>query len=393
MKIKDTYTRLYGVIFSAYVGSGPIYWIPWVNIKVIDVLKYTLFFVIVLWPIIVGSSFSKFQFPGGKKALLLFVGYFLLSIPSLLQGEQVDSTYRLLNTIQIFLFLFGCGFLIHKKIIKSVVHLSVRIFIFFCILSLFLMQVIPDYVSPLNDGLYLSQTGLGGSRTGWSPSIALFLPWLYSGFVISSGFWLWVAAFSMVANQILVAGRTGMVAALIPFLFYGVFRKSIKVLVLVVIVVGVFGLFAINNLELLRLDVGGFGNRADLDELSTGRTGNYARSIDEIASNPVAGYGTGSNGSLGVHNIILRSAMEGGVFYSFIIIVLLFFGLYRGWIGMAKRDWFVASAFMTVLSGVVTSFFEPLAMFGSFNSAGFWWLCFAVCVSFGQQRPYKSTRR
>jgi O-antigen ligase len=395
MKIKISYDKLYGVIFAAYVGMGPIYWIPWVNIKVIELIKTALFFAIIFWPILQGTLVSRFNFPGGKKVFLLFFTFFLISIPSMLQGEQTASFYRLQNTVQIFTFLFACGFLTRKKMAEYVVSLAVRIFVFFGILSLVLMLVVPDYVSPLNDGLNLSQTGLGGSRTGWSPSIALYIPWLYSGFLISSGYWLWIGGLSMIANQVLVAGRTGMVAALIPFLFYGLLRKNVKVFILVAVGIATISFLAIDNLELLRLGVGGLNGRAGLDELSTGRTEQYLVALNAISERPIMGYGTGElqfkGSSWLIHNIPLKFATEGGIPYALSVVGLFVIALYRGWKGFGKRDWFVVSAFLTVLSGVITSLFEPGAMYGSFNSAGFWWLCFAICVN-TRQLPHQNSQ-
>lgn len=390
MKIKDS--KLYGIVFSIYVGSGPIYWIPGIAIAVTDAVKITLFSVIVLWPMLRVGSLNRFQFPGGKVVFSLFATFFLLSIPSMLYGDLAASIYKLQNTFQIFLFLCSCEFLIRKRMINFVTYLSVRIFIFFSIFSLFLMLIIPGYINPLNEGLYLTQTGLGGSRTGWSPSIALFLPWLYAGFIVLSGYWVWVAAFGMIANQVLVAGRTGMTAALVSFLLYGLFRKSIKIFLLVVIAIAFIGFLAINNLELLRLDIGSFSSRANLDELSTGRIETYLGALSEIADSPFIGVGPGIGEFSGTHNVVLRAAVEGGIPYALSIVGLLAVALHRGWRGLAKKNWFVVSAFMTVLSGIINSLFEPVAMLGSFNNASFWWLCFAICVSADQSKLYKNIR-
>ena len=378
--------NLYGSIFAVYIGAGPIYWIPWIEIRFVEAIKLSLYLLVVIWPLLYKVKLSRFYFPGGRGVFWLMLAYLALSIPGMLQGEIADSLYRLQNTIQIITLVFVCGFLIKNGMIESVTHRAVKIFAFFSILSLGLMLLIPDYISPLNDELTLIQTGLGGSRTGWSPAIALYLPWLYSGLVFS-GFWVWLCSLSMIANQVLVAGRTGMIAALIPYMIFGFTRKSYKMTFAAVGILTIIFLFVINNLQLLRLDEGGFGSRQALSVLSTGRTDQHLFAFESIIKSPITGSGFGQVkfGEDLIHNVILRFAAEGGVPYALSIICLFSIALDRGWRGVLAKDKFVTSAFLTVLSGVVASLFEPVEMFGSFYSAGIWWLCFAICV--GYKRP------
>lgn len=383
MKAKNYSIKPFELMFSIYVGMGPIYWIPWVNLNMLNVFKFTLFVFIIIFPLFQKITFRSFQFPGGKNIFLLFAIFFFLSLPGLVVGDLNFSIYKLQNEVQILFFIYACGFLIKREKIKYVAYLSVRIFICLGIISLLLMLIVPGYVSPLNSELTLSQTGLGGSRTGWSPSIALFIPWLYAGSGVLSGYMIWVAVIAMLGNQVLVAGRTGMIAAILPLLFYGLFRKNIKIFLMVLVFLLIILLFAFNNLELLRLGVGGFSSRSDLDDLSTGRIEVYIDALKIIYENPFVGIGPGFAEFGAVHNVILRAAVEGGIPYALSLVALISVALYRGWKGMGNKNWFVVSAFLTVLSGVVSSMFEPVGMLGSFNNSSFWWFCFAICVSTG----------
>jgi O-antigen ligase len=145
---------------------------------------------------------------------------------------------------------------------------------------------------------------------------------------------------------------------------------------------------AINNLELLRLDTGGLSGRDSLNELSTGRIENYLGALNEISNNPFGGVGSGFGDFSGVHNVLLRSAVEGGIPFALSVLGLLTLGLYRGWRSISKKNPFKIAAFLTVLSGTINSLFEPVAMLGSFNNAAFWWLCFAICVSANASNSY-----
>lgn len=387
MKIRNMSNAMYGMMFAAYVGSGPIYWFPLVDVHILNIVKYSLFFAIIILPVFRGYIPFRFSFPGGKLIVILFAAFFFLSLPAIGFGEFDASLYKFQNTVQIFLFLFACGFAIKENIMQFIVHHSVRIFVMFSVISCALILVSPEYINNLN-GLDISTTGLGGTRTGWSPAVSLYLPWLYAEYAVISGYLVWVAVLSMVANQVLVSGRTGMVSALVAFLFYGVFRKNIKVFLVVAIATVIMGVLAMNNREALRIeiDTDEISNTTDWNEISSHRTDDYAGALEQVFNHPFFGMGTGVGQFEGVHNVVLRCAVEGGIPYALSLVGLLVAALYRGWQGWKNKDWFVVSAFLTVLSGTVSSMFEPVGMLGNFNSAPFWWLCFAICVNAGQSK-------
>ncbi len=379
--------RLFILLFSLFLGLGPIYWIPWFDKDLINIFKLTLFFAITVRPIVYFFKSGQLYFPGGRLVFNLIVIFISLSIPGMVFGEFSESIYRLQNQFQILLFLFLCGYLIQQKIVQPVMRLTAIFFLIFCIASLILMLLTPDYPSPLNDQLSLSQTGFGGSRTSWSPAIALYLPWFYAGFSILKIKYAWLAVLSMISNQVMVGGRTGMIAAVLPFLVFGILRKSAKIFFFVAAVLLVMIFLGLNNLELLRLDSGGLTSRSALDDLSTGRVDMYFDAFNSIMENPIFGSGFGFDLGYGineayfVHNVILRAAVEAGILYALVLTAIIVIAIYRGGHSLEKRDWFVFSSFLTVLAGVVNSFFEPVAMIGNFYSAAFWWCCFAVCVS------------
>lgn len=372
--------RLYEMAFALYIGTGPIYWLPGVNLAAVGLLKTVLFIFLVLKPLGQQLPRGRLRFPGGRAAFLTVAIFFCLFFPGLVIGDPAASLYRLQNAAQIVLLLMACGCLIERNSLEFVVVLSVKIFLAGCALSLGLMALWPDYPNPLNDALQLVETGLGGSRTSWSPAIALYLPWLYAGAVCVSTPAIWMGIGVLFTNQVMVAGRTGMVAALIALFLFGVLGRNIKVLLAVLAALAVVGVLAGSHPELFRMSSGGLGSRADLDELSTGRLDGYSGALSEVAANPFIGVGSSGGDFSGVHNVVLKAAVEGGIPFALSLVWLIAFGLYRGYRQLNRANPVTVSAFLTVLSGCVNSLFEPVAMLGSFNNSAFWWVCFAVCV-------------
>lgn len=380
--------RVYALLFAAYIGSGPIYWLPFVEVGALGLLKSALFAFVVLVPLCFKTNFSRLYFPGGVKAFFLLGLFLALSIPGMIFGDPDASIYRLQNTLQILLTVYATGFIIKKKLIENVLVTAVKIFSAFVVLSFLLILLAPNYVNPINETLTVASTGLGGSRTGWGPSVAMYFPWVFGGYAIG-GVASWLIGFAIAANVILIAGRTGMLAAFVPFLVWGFVNKNFRSFLTVSVASAVVVLYAMENLDAMRLGVGGIGSRSALDDLSTGRIEQYAAALSAIMENPLFGYGTGELWYAGqswyVHNTILRLAVEGGVPYALVVVGMFVLALRRGWRQAKRGSRLGFAALLTILSGIVTSFFEPGAMFGPFHMAAFWWVCFSVCVTLPEE--------
>lgn len=378
------YMQLYLFFFYLYVGTGPVYWLPWIPQPYVELFKTTLFFIVVIVPLFSLKRYRNFSFPGGTRVLILFLAFFFLSIPSILQGEPLDGLRRLQNTAQILLFLNACEFLISNNLITLGARRATIVAFLFCLISLIFIIIIPDHPNPLNEQLSILHTGLGGSRTGWSPSIALYLPWLYS-ILGGSLFFSILAGFTVLGNQALVAGRTGMVAAAIPFVIWGFIARRTKIFIFVLAASSLAALYISLNLEELRFNQGDFKSIDALNELSTGRIEQYIVAIMAIIENPFVGYGAGDlfyeESHWYIHNVFLKLATEGGVAYGLVSYFIIAIALFRGWRGLRRGSSVHMAAFLTVLTGAITAQFEPGAMFGAFNQIVFWWACFAICVS------------
>lgn len=379
---------LYAWLFAVFVGIGPVYWFPFVPVALLEGFKIALYLSIVLPPILVSLIRGGVYFPGGKVSVYLFFSFALISVPAILQGAPDAAAYRAQSVLQVLLFLHAAGYLISLGMVEYVLKRAVGVFLLFASASLLFIAFIPGYQSPLNDALFVVQTGLGGSRTGWSPSMAIYLPWLYSSQFFGFGISIF-GGLVLLGNQVIVAGRTGMVATVIPFLVWGFLTRRAKNLIIVALLIILAGFYIFENLDLLRLNVGGFQSRSSLDELSTGRMGQYFEGIDAIWNRPFLGYGVGvlkfGEGRWTLHNEFLKIAVEGGLFYLAILLAILALAVKRGVADVARFNSVKLASLLTVLAGVVAAMFEPEVLFGSFNKASFWWLCYSVCISRNSQ--------
>lgn len=389
---KNEKDRIYTTIFALYVGTGPVYWMPGINPENFYLLKSALFFLTVCYPLLFTLRLkekSKLFMPGGSATTLLMSSFLILTTANSLNGIEngnIDAaTSDVARALQIPIFIYACGFAIRRGIAKEVATKSVIIITLLCTISYGYMVFYPSYTNPLNDLLTIENTGLGGSRTGWSPSIALYLPWAYSSGLFSIASSLAIAA-AIALNQISVAGRTGLTSSLIPLLTWAIISKKAKITFFSILSVAAASYYILNNKENLRLSHGGVSDLSSLNELSTGRLEQYEVALLAIAEKPLQGHGSGAlfyNGTDWlVHNTLLKLTVEGGVFYGLTASAIILLPLIRS-INRARNDRFILAALLTVIAGIATSLFEPGVMFGAFNQISFWWLCFSICVTKG----------
>lgn len=394
-KPANNFLWLYGWIFAFYVGTGPIYWFPGVNHEHIYAIKTIAFFIIIGFPLLLNLNESLSSFPGGRSVFILIVCFVFFSIPGIWLGNSEVSTYQIKNILQILLFLYAVGYLLNRGVAGSIIRKVVIVFSVASLLSLCFMVFSPNWISPLNEGLRIVNTGFGGSRTGWSPAVALYLPWLYSTGMFSY-FLSILTVLCMLSNQFMTTGRTGMIASFIPFLLWGVIRKSFKVFMLMSLGAGLIIYYVAGNLDRFRLAQGGVATLQGLDDLSTGRIEQYLVALKIIYENPLFGSGFGNAVYYGrswyIHNTVLRFAAEGGLPLAIIIISLFSLAIFRGYKKTSRGSNASLGALLTVTAGIVASMFEPGFMFGGFNNSVFWWFCFALCVSSKPIELYPSSR-
>ncbi|EHA14327.1 O-antigen ligase [Halomonas sp. HAL1] len=373
------YTNLYALLLSL----GPVYWLPGVSPALLLILKSFLFVVLITISVSALVVKKRFLFCGGKPVFIIFSFFCLASIPAIIFGEFSQSVYHVQNSLQIFLFVAATSVLIEYGRVLVVARRAVFLFFLFSSLSIVMMLLFPDYPNPLNQQLSVANTGLGGSRTGWSPAVALFMPWAYSlGY--SSLFMSVLQVFVFASNQIITVGRTGILASLVPLFVLGALSKRIKVFLAVSFSLVILIIYAVYNLDDLRLNQGGFDSLESVNELSTGRVDDYVVAGKIIMQSPLTGQGFNLlvNAGEGAypHNVFILLTAQGGILLGGSAFILVCLGLLSG-LRKFRSSPIKQASFLTLLAGFVVAMLEPKFIFGNFNNSVFWWFCFCLCAS------------
>lgn len=389
VRVRVQSTRYLAFLLALYLGIGPVYWVPGVSPEIFDVVKTLLFIAVVMGAVLGVLRSKRIYFPGGPRIFLLLSALLFMAVPGAIIGERAESIDRLQNSLQILMFVMACGYISkHQGWMRTIV-LAVRIFLVFSLASAVTILVAPDIPNPFNSDLAVSETGFGGSRTGWSPANALYLPWLGVSSVLPGGAWLLAAAVAiLVGNQILVMGRAGILAsAVILIVSQALSRKLTKVIAAVILLPVLYGLTLVFS-EDLRIagmfDSGGLSFDL-IEEVTTGRASQYYWAAQVLFDKPIAGLGFGNalagDGGMRIHNDFLMLLVEGGIIYGLIAISVVAVALLKGLNAFRSGDPIARAAFLTVVAGTVVAQFEPGFIFGNFNNSCFWWFCFSICVT------------
>ena len=381
------FNNLFPIIFSLYLGLSPVFWMPFISPFFFTILKSALFVIIALFSVL--SSLSNLSsgilnFKG--KALVFFTLTFMLSLILLfiMFGDNDSNFVSFVNILQILLFIISSRILIKAKKVYFTLRLSVWILSFFVFLSVVLMLLIPLTVSPFNEQLHLINTGFGGARTGWTPSIGLFVPFLLM--LTNSHVLILIYLYS----QMLTGGRAGFYLSLlvIPAIF--LIEKSvwynIMMLVLLCIAVILLAIYMPEYFTEFRV----FSSLLDAgnsDKFSSGRLTLLMDAWGTIRQSPFLGSGMYSQfEGIGVHNVFIKGWLFYGLIYFLLSILIVFYGLYkagiRAFISKRKQDKkMMFILFLVLFSGFCIGLIEPSIIFGNFNTFSLWWFCFTLAIS------------
>lgn len=383
------------ILVSVFVSIGPIYWAPFLPLPILNAVKIALFALIILIAILRTRSITAFYFPGGKTVFFILAGILLLSLPGYFLSDFTSWIYRIQSILQVILFMYCCGVLAKDNELEITALYAARIFFVFSFASLVAMLTVPNFVSPLNEGLTLENTGFGGSRTGWSPTIAVFLPWAYATQLTTSVISLLIVA-AMISNQFIVQGRTGIVAVILTFLCWGIFTRRMKIIFAGGSIIAGIAIFSILNQDQIRIDTQDLSSWEGIDVLSTGRLQQYIYAMDLLIQHPLTGIGVDKfmygDAAWNLHNEPLKLAIESGVSVLILMLLLMLFAIRRGVRAFRSNNGMKAAAVLTIISANVITLFEPEVFFGSFNKGAFIWLCFAICVTTNRGHRLNATK-
>lgn len=378
---------VFSVFFAMYLGLSPIYWLPYVAPIFFTVIKTFLFVYIGLYGIflsIKNNNPFEIKIPGGYPVFLLLIFMFLLVVPNFLLGNNSSNLSTLVNFIQTILFLIASRFIIYYKKVVFVIKLSLLILSIFVILSILCMVTMPSMPNPYNQELSILETAFGGARTGWAPSIGLFIPFIL---VISKSY---ILIFIYLFSQILTGGRAGFYLSILIVPVLVIIEKSwrMKLKFVSLILILVLGLYIYNPYYFDDFRVfSSLSNPDYSDDFSSGRLSLIADAWFSIMNSPILGNATSSS-FLGynVHNVFLKGWVYYGFIYFMCSVIIVFYIFLIWFIRYRKLESYNDKKFFIILLcvllfGVGVGMVEPSIIFGNFTTFSIWWFAFALVAS------------
>ena len=378
---------VFSVFFAIYLGLSPIYWLPYVAPIFFIAIKNFLFVYVVLCGIyfsIKNNSPFEIKIPGGYPVFLLLIFMFFLVLPNFLLGNNNGNLSALINFLQTILFLIASRFIIYYKKVLFVIKFSLLVLSIFVTLSILFMITMPSIPNPYNQDLTLLETAFGGARTGWTPSIGLFIPFIL---MISKSY---ILIFIYLFSQMLTGGRAGFYLSIlmVPILVviersWGMKLKFISLIIILILGIYIYNPFYFDDFRVFS----SLSNSDNSDEFSSGRLSLISDAWFSIMNSPILGNAMNSS-FLGynVHNVFLK----GWVYYGFIyfmcsvIIVLYIFLIwlrrYRKLESYNDKKFFII-LLCVLLFGVGIGMVEPSIIFGNFTTFSIWWFAFALVAS------------
>lgn len=378
--------KIYILCFAIYLGLSPIYWIPYVSPFYFEILKSSLFVYIVIFGVlfsIKNMNNFKLKFPGGGFVFYTLIVMFFVVLPYYFKGDNKNNFITLINLLQIILFLIASRVVLHYGKVYFVIKYSLIVLSFFVILSVFLMLLMPFVTNPFNDKLHLFQTGFGGARTGWSPSIGLFIPFIL---MFSSSFLL---LFVYLFSQMITGGRAGfylsVLAVPIMLSLEKTWRIYLRFMFFIIVIFLILYIYNPSYFDSFRVFESLKGSES-LEDFSSGRGVRLQAAWFSIFNSPFLGNAMhasfeGDN----VHNVFIK----GWVYYGFIYFVssiLIVFYIFLKWLKKFKNSNLTDKDFLIILliilsTGVLAGMVEPSIIFGNFTTFSIWWFSFALVSS------------
>lgn len=370
----------FNFIIGLYVGISSVYWLPNVEVSTLKVFKYIVYASIFLSALLFNTRIKHWDFSSGLTgvagSILLLICYWNGILNA--SGQVLVDILANISSMYLFIWLISTlsinNLIVPKQIYSNALLVFTPVVLYHVIISatkIFEVQI-PETESNYETFIDI---GFNLSRTGWSNGLALFIPLC---FLNKNQFVRWIVLFLVMYSQYLSGGRTG--------LFAGVF---IVVLILYekrlffssIVFVLVVTLFTVYNLEeittSLRFDRLGSNNSAgNLNDFSANRLVGMQYGIEKWLSAPLTGNGIGNvnvskiTGANEIHNFWIRTLAESGILPTLFLLLFVLSLLYKS----RKYGTDNGISFSILLGGFIMTFFEPNALFGSFQNYAIWWL-------------------
>ena len=381
--------NIFFIAFAFYLGLGPVFWIPKVPIIIFTLTKYSLFIYISLYGILYtykNSNSFVIKFPGRHFIFITLLAMIVIVLPNFLLGDNADNVNAIINLLQVIVFLIASRVIIDCGKVSFVIKTASVILSIFVIISVVLMLVMPLTTSPFNERLTLLDTGFSGARTGWTPSIGIFIPLVlmfYPSVII---------VFIYLFSQILTGGRAGFYLSVLslPVLLFidkssGIKKRFILLSVMIFIILYFYDPSYFQGFRVF--DSLSNTENMDVDDLSSGRLTRMYDAWSSILKSPFLGNAMHSSfPGDNVHNVF----MKGWVFYGFLYflcsISIVFYAIIKALQKIyCSNNFFDKNIFIALFTVLMFGFFvglvEPAIIFGNFTTFSIWWFVFALVTS------------
>jgi O-antigen ligase len=394
-KVRISENGIAEALIIAYLGTAPVYWLPWIPLEVWTPFKIVLYLLAVSGVLVLTIRRKQAFFPMGIFGLGGFILLAVFFLPGFLQAGSEDILVRVLDIT------FAAAFfwVIYNAValgmdIPRIAMASAGVVALFNIpVILPMMDLMPLYMSQIDPRWSIVYTGLGGAATGWSTGLSLYVPFLMYGAVqYADRRWLLVMFSALLllllAGQFVVGGRSGILASLLVIGLFVSYRlegrqKVYVLLTMLVVIGGLFVWFDVRELQqhfrIDRLIGSGSLNLAALDYFSAGRVEQYQIAVQGIINRPLLGYGIHAFWNLGLgyelHNVWLRLWYESGVLVLALFVLMIVYSVRSK---STERGHFNYFARLCMYAGIFIAFFEPSTLLGAFQNSAVWWLSFSL---------------
>lgn len=383
-------------LLIVYLGTAPVYWFPTIPVILWSTLKLLIFISALGSVLYLGVRQKRFLVPTGFFGLGGFAALGLFMLPGLIQSPASMASLRILDIIYpaIFVLVIYNAVNLGLRVSRVAVYSAVLLAFFNIPVIMASLNLTPLYVNPFDSRFSIYYTGLSGHATGWAYGLALYIPFIMYGawyfrksvpillFFIS----IFILNFS---GQVIVGGRAGILTTFVMVLVFIGSKLSVKAKLILagIISVAIFGAVAWFQYSFIeqhfRLDrlFGGNGGitLATLDYFSSYRIGQHILAIQGLIDNPFTGYGLERfarlNSGTELHNVWLRLWYENGIF---IFISLIFMVRHSLKAKKNKDEEFLYFCRLSMIGGIIISFFEPSVIIGTFQSCAIWWLAYSL---------------
>lgn len=387
---------------AVYLGTAPVFWLPYVPLTIVTYAKYALFVagVSLIWTRTI--SRHGLRIPNGAAGPFGLIAIFLAMAPGLFQSDGAAVATFAVDLVTCFAMLWTGYFVARDKVgADKIMSAAVVVISGFCLVVVAANFVAAfQWASPFFDRhTTVREVGFGGLRTGWSFGIALYLPF---GLMMAEnvrrrspkfGFILQIVVIgTIVGAQLTVGGRSGLAAsgfALAVWLYLsGVKSWGAVLIVMLGAAITLDTEWLVSHLRFDRIgDISAVG---DLDHFSASRLSQYSHALSLISQSPIFGHGieyldaASGVSAHRIHNFWLRIATQAGVG---VVVVMLFFVLsvvqraillLRSAGLNPKETALVRASIGALVAGVVVSMFEPNALIGSFQTSATWWMAAGI---------------